>query len=246
MEAPRPSSSMRNRSAGWLAGGVLSASVLIGGSVAALHHQVLGHGDWDRGREPRGGVVMLGPGGAGANQPGGSGRGEGGAMTRARLQRETGGTLAPSAPRTTPQAPSGGEAIRVGAGGRAERPAVARTYPCDGDGDGLTDAQEAEIGTDPAVPDTDLDGLLDGTEVELGTSPFAADTDGDGVVDIDEGNVYGTDPFSPDSDGDGLSDGDEAFTYGTTPTSFDTDGDGADDGTEINAGTNPFDPASLP
>ncbi len=94
----------------------------------------------------------------------------------------------------------------------------------DSDGDGLTDATEAEVGTDPATADTDLDGLLDGTEVnDLGTSPFSADTDGDGIVDIDEINIYGTEP-----------------------TVFDTDGDGVDDGTEVNNGTDPTDPSSGP
>jgi hypothetical protein len=35
----------------------------------------------------------------------------------------------------------------------------------DGDGDGLTDNVERQLGTDPANPDTDGDGLLDGWEV---------------------------------------------------------------------------------
>ena len=116
----------------------------------------------------------------------------------------------------------------------------------DTDGDGLTDAQEAELGTDPANPDSDADGLLDGTEAnEIGTNPLNGDTDGDGVVDIDEGNVYGTDPFLFDTDGDGLSDGSEVGTNFTDPTLIDTDGDGIDDGTEVNAGTDPTDPASV-
>ncbi len=41
----------------------------------------------------------------------------------------------------------------------------------DSDGDGLTDSQEAELGTDPESPDTDGDGYDDGDEVEAGTSP---------------------------------------------------------------------------
>lgn len=42
----------------------------------------------------------------------------------------------------------------------------------DTDHDGLTDAQEAELGTDPAKADTDGDGYSDRTEVEEGTNPL--------------------------------------------------------------------------
>ncbi|MFT5583305.1 MAG: hypothetical protein ACI9VR_000883, partial [Cognaticolwellia sp.] len=35
----------------------------------------------------------------------------------------------------------------------------------DSDGDGLTDAEEAEWGTDPTDADTDADGYLDGEEI---------------------------------------------------------------------------------
>lgn len=38
--------------------------------------------------------------------------------------------------------------------------------PTDGDGDGLTDARERAVGTDPTDPDTDGDRLLDGWEVD--------------------------------------------------------------------------------
>lgn len=41
----------------------------------------------------------------------------------------------------------------------------------DADGDGLTDAEEAELGTDPARPDTDGDGYRDGDEVAEGSDP---------------------------------------------------------------------------
>ena len=42
----------------------------------------------------------------------------------------------------------------------------------DSDQDGLTDAKEAEIGTNPENPDTDGDGFSDGAEVEAGTDPL--------------------------------------------------------------------------
>ncbi len=45
----------------------------------------------------------------------------------------------------------------------------------DTDGDGLTDAREAEIGTDPHLPDTDGDTLNDGEEITLQSNPLKAD-----------------------------------------------------------------------
>ena len=42
----------------------------------------------------------------------------------------------------------------------------------DSDGDGLTDAQEVEMHTDPFNPDTDGDGFLDGAEVAAGSDPL--------------------------------------------------------------------------
>src|SRR5690606_13336778 len=44
----------------------------------------------------------------------------------------------------------------------------------DTDGDGLTDAQEAELGTDPHKPDTDGDGYDDGDEGAAGSDPLDA------------------------------------------------------------------------
>lgn len=70
---------------------------------------------------------------------------------------------------------------------------------CDADidGDGLTNAQEAALGTDPTKPDTDSDGLTDGAEANTyGTNPVLADTDGDGLTDGQEVNSYGTNPNS--------------------------------------------------
>ena len=141
------------------------------------------------------------------------------------------------APNTTPAATAPAETPPAAAP-PAEEPDPGAGL--DSDGDGLTDAEEAEIGTDPSLFDTDADGLSDGEEAALGTDPFGNDTDGDGVVDIDEGNVYGSDPLLFDTDADGLSDGVEAGTYFTDPTLIDTDGDGIDDGTEVNNGTDPL------
>jgi hypothetical protein len=65
----------------------------------------------------------------------------------------------------------------------------------DSDGDGLSDQQEALLGTESSNPDTDGDGLSDGEEMLL----------------------YGSNPAAPDSDGDGAPDGDE-ITLETSPT----------------------------
>lgn len=138
----------------------------------------------------------------------------------------------------------------------------------DSDGDGLTDAQEAQLGTDPANPDTDGDGVADSVEIVSETDPLTpdvaapeapvaeapvapdpgVDSDGDNLTDAAELEI-GTDPSNPDSDGDGISDFDEvgfdpATATGTNPALWDTDGDGVSDAAEIAAGTNPLDPAS--
>jgi hypothetical protein len=129
------------------------------------------------------------------------------------------------------------------------------TDDADDDEDGLTNAAEAEAGTDPNLADTDEDGLTDGEETaETGTSPLSADTDSDGVLDGDE-VAQGTDPLDGtaaapieetpaaaptpasaveapgDSDGDGLEDVIEA-ELGTDPVDLDTDDDGLTDGDE--------------
>lgn len=138
----------------------------------------------------------------------------------------------------------------------------------DTDGDGLPDAREEELGTDPNNPDTDGDGLSDGDEVNIHfTDPLNPDSDDDGISDGNEVNVYGTDPnnadtdgdlfydggelirgtdpLNPDTDGDGLLDGQEEYIFLTDPLNPDTDGDGVSDGDEIRNGTDPLDPNSF-
>jgi RNA polymerase sigma factor (sigma-70 family) len=76
----------------------------------------------------------------------------------------------------------------------------------DDDNDGLPDAAEEALGTDPFNPDSDGDGLQDGTEFGIpvahshsrgGTMTFIPDVD----------SSTQTDPANPDSDSDGLCDG---------------------------------------
>ncbi|MFM2161473.1 MAG: hypothetical protein RLZZ383_985, partial [Pseudomonadota bacterium] len=146
-------------------------------------------------------------------------------------------------------------------------------YPAadDTDGDGLTDAEEAALGTDPLDADTDDDGLTDGDEHRVeGTDPLLWDTDGDGLSDgqelgltlddVSEGTDLGlfladadpdatTDPNDADTDGDGLTDGEEDADLDgavdadeTDPNDADTDGDGVTDGVEVLiGGTDPLD-----
>jgi alpha-galactosidase len=138
----------------------------------------------------------------------------------------------------------------------------------DADGDGLTNLQEYQIGTNPKNADTDGDGLSDGAEVAGAgsrppTNPLLADTDGDGLSDGVESNTgiwvnatnTGTNPTKTDTDGDGLSDGVETHTgiyvsptnTGTSPLVRDSDGDGAEDWYEVAACyTNPNDPNDKP
>ncbi len=114
----------------------------------------------------------------------------------------------------------------------------------DSDGDGLTDAEELLLGTDPTNPDTDGDGISDGVEVRLsalGLDPkvpnvipnctaeeLVTDTDGDGLTDCEE-KLLGTDPSLVDTDADGMPDLVE-FLQGTNylkpDASLDYDGDG--------------------
>lgn len=90
-------------------------------------------------------------------------------------------------------------------GGHAEGPAEdekeenpgEETELLDSDGDGLSNAEELALGTNPLLQDTDEDGLSDYEEVNrTGTDPLRADTDADGLPDGDEIKI-GLDPGNP-------------------------------------------------
>ena len=68
----------------------------------------------------------------------------------------------------------------------------------DADGDGLTNVEESELGTDPRLADSDHDGLSDSEEISYETDPLNKDTDGDGAKDGLEVR-RGTDPLDPES-----------------------------------------------
>ena len=108
----------------------------------------------------------------------------------------------------------------------------------DSDGDGLSDEQEAEIGTDPTLVDTDYDGISDGVEVKMGLKPAViVDANGNPTgenIDIVKGCNYAN-----DEDGDRLNDCEERV-LGTDSCITDTDGDGLPDLAEFLGGTNPL------
>lgn len=60
--------------------------------------------------------------------------------------------------------------------------------------------------------DRDRDGLADAVEVELKTDPDKPDSDGDGLLDGEEVNTYKTNPLAVDTDGDKYSDATEVLT----------------------------------
>ena len=107
----------------------------------------------------------------------------------------------------------------------------------DSDGDGLTDAREAQVRSDPHRMDTDGDGFSDGVEVyfrERGVdfNPIqVALPDGGG---LDRGCPPAL--RAEDSDCDRLLDCDEQF-IGTNATLADSDRDGVPDGIEWRGGT---------
>ncbi|MCK5896914.1 MAG: OmpA family protein [Cocleimonas sp.] len=132
----------------------------------------------------------------------------------------------------------------------------------DSDGDGLTDAEEIILMTNPNKMDSDGDGVPDNEEV--GSEPSAAlDTDNDGkinAIDDDDDNdtlpslleiAINTNPLSADTDGDGLSDAVEVGNNLGVPIDTDADklinaidpdddNDGLTTLDEIAIGTNPL------
>lgn len=87
----------------------------------------------------------------------------------------------------------------------------------DTDGDGVSDAEEISVGTNPNSNDTDNDGLLDGEEFVRGTNPLDPDCDDDGLLDGEE-VAHNTNVFDSDTDDDTFIDGYE-FLLASDPLS---------------------------
>jgi len=69
----------------------------------------------------------------------------------------------------------------------SSRPTIAELQKLDSDGDGIPDADELALGTDPFSADSDRDGLSDREEfARTHTNPRSADTDHDGILDQSE------------------------------------------------------------
>ena len=142
----------------------------------------------------------------------------------------------PKGSQSSPEFPAGSQGSPVSLRSLAANDTT--TTPTDTDGDGLADAVEGELGTDPTIADTDGDGLSDGVEVlRLGTNPLLSDSDEDGIYDNVEiaGFTYNNqkwylNPLNPDTNGDGLTDLGECpdlvgVTAVPSSVSCDTDGD---------------------
>lgn len=108
----------------------------------------------------------------------------------------------------------------------------------DFDDDGLTAAQEFQIGSDPHNPDTDDDNLTDRGEILATMNPLDPDSDaiGTGFNESDDGVADGNE----DLDGDGLTNAEEIH-HGSSPFYEDGDADGLTDPREIDLGTDPLD-----
>ncbi|HMP89555.1 MAG TPA: S8 family serine peptidase [Kiritimatiellia bacterium] len=114
-------------------------------------------------------------------------------------------------------------------------------YDVDTDGDGMPDWWEfihfGSITGGVAGADPDGDGLTNLQEFQNGTDPFNADSDGDGLSDGDEVNIHGTSPVLADTDGDGLSDSFE-LAIGTNPLVADSNNNSVNDGDIFQLGYN--------
>ncbi len=104
----------------------------------------------------------------------------------------------------------------------------------DWDGDGLTNAEEQNAGTDMNNADTDNDGMGDGWEAGYGLNPNSAsdsgaDLDGDTLTNLEEYQA-GTNPNLADTDADGTDDANDPYPNDPNDgAAQDSDGDGIPD-----------------
>jgi len=84
------------------------------------------------------------------------------------------------------------------------------TADTDTDGDGLTDEQEAALGTNPNVPDSDGDGVNDADEVAVGTDPTVVNTDY--IISYEDGLLPSASQMVEGSSANWLTDTTQAFS----------------------------------
>ncbi|MEN9678813.1 MAG: hypothetical protein RIS76_4709, partial [Verrucomicrobiota bacterium] len=112
----------------------------------------------------------------------------------------------------------------------------------DGDASGIPDWWELKYGLEPGTPalsaaDADGDGLSNLEEFQRGSDPRSRDTDEDGLSDFQE---TAANALRWDSDQDGVSDGDElTAALRTNPNLADSDADGVSDSAEIKYHSDP-------
>jgi outer membrane protein OmpA-like peptidoglycan-associated protein len=132
----------------------------------------------------------------------------------------------------------------------------------DSDNDGLTDAQEEKLASNPNNEDSDNDGINDNEEIGNNIDD-PLDTDDDGILNLNDSDddndglstsfetKIGTNPLNSDTDGDGISDKDELGQNENAlidtdqdgmidPVDSDDDNDGLSTLIELTLGSNPL------
>jgi hypothetical protein len=118
--------------------------------------------------------------------------------------------------------------------------------PVDEDGDGLTNEEEARLGTNPQDPDSDNDSLsslsIPKYQLVCHTESYSCGLWGMYTChkEICYNQYVGTEEYPAVN----MNDGKEVKDYGTDPLSRDTDEDGVADGLELRNGSDPLDPLS--
>ena len=226
------------------AAGLLTAFVLITASLGAIDRDVLSFRGWAGGDRDGTPTLVLPRPDASAPARGAA------ALSTPQVALLPAADSAPSgsvsvpavvdgpAPAATPSRPSTGSPTSgtgerkgqetdgsTGASGEAVPVVVDPVVTRDSDGDGISDAEERRLGTNPRSTDSDGDALPDAWEIANGLDPLSAadartDQDRDGVRSLTEFKVR-LNPQAWDTNGDGRGDGDD-----------DTDGDGVPNAVE--------------
>lgn len=230
--------------------GMAASAVLIAGSLTGLNVRLVGFNDWAVTARPSTAAVaqrlpdpVVAPS---ARSAGAALDGIRAPLSVADPAATIGATGLASAVAPAVAAPDG-SARRTGSSAPATEIVVTHARPqasaapvarsADSDGDGLSDAMEKLLGTNPLRSDSDGDGLPDKFEVAHRLNPrllsdASTDIDGDGLSNRNE-YLVDADPRVVDTNHDGVTDGEE-----------DSDGDGVPNAVEQRLGLNPSTPVS--